>query len=470
MHSTAPVAIQALLHYTLLFVTSIMVGEEQYSELQREIDRLSKEVIACREEIRELRDRIGSGTYAAERPAFQHTQRQTSVFNKANLENFVGLKLIHFVGIIVLLIGLTIGVKYAIDVNLISPLLRIILTYLVSVALLLVSFRLRRQYIAFSLIMFSGAMASAYFTTFAAYQYYEMLAQPVAFIIMLLLTFFTVYNSLLYDRVEIANLGLVAAYAIPFFVAGNTGSLFALFTYILLINTAILYISYKRYWLSLIYLAFFSTWIIYLSAVVLKGVVNQFSPGHAYAFVYFALFLVAAVIFKINRKEELGTTDTFIILANSVFLYISVNYLYSNTYPLSTRTINLIFAIVYVLGAFAVRKRLPAQPHLINALFAIALTTFVVYLGLAFSGVAVTIAWVVLAVALFVTGLWVKLKVFRVAAMLIFTVTLVKLLFVDSAHFSSVEKIIAYLFTGTVILIVSFLYQKFGKLIFNEEE
>jgi uncharacterized membrane protein len=44
-------------------------------------------------------------------------------------ENFIGLRIIHLIGIVVLVIGLSIGVKYAIDSNLISEELRIMLAY-----------------------------------------------------------------------------------------------------------------------------------------------------------------------------------------------------------------------------------------------------------------------------------------------------------------------------------------------------
>src|SRR5687768_15563792 len=89
-----------------------------------------------------------------------------------SLENFIGLKLIHIVGIIVLVIGISIGVKYAIDRELITELARIGLAYAAGAVLYGLSWRLRKKYTAFSAILFSGAMASLYFTTYAAYVYY----------------------------------------------------------------------------------------------------------------------------------------------------------------------------------------------------------------------------------------------------------------------------------------------------------
>jgi uncharacterized membrane protein len=91
----------------------------------------------------------------------------------------------HLVGIVVLVIGLSIGVKYAIDSNLISEQTRILLAYLVGVILFVVSFPLRVKYVGFSTILFSGAMASLYFTTYAAFSYYAMFSFAFAFALMI---------------------------------------------------------------------------------------------------------------------------------------------------------------------------------------------------------------------------------------------------------------------------------------------
>ncbi|MFN2457269.1 MAG: hypothetical protein ABR502_03610 [Chitinophagaceae bacterium] len=47
--------------------------------------------------------------------ALQKPLKQNLTDDRLNFENFIGLRLIHLVGIVVLVIGLSIGVKYAID-------------------------------------------------------------------------------------------------------------------------------------------------------------------------------------------------------------------------------------------------------------------------------------------------------------------------------------------------------------------
>ena len=56
--------------------------------------------------------------------------------SQKNLEKFIGENLISKIGIVILIIGVAIGAKYAIDKNLISPLMRIIIGYAFGFGLL----------------------------------------------------------------------------------------------------------------------------------------------------------------------------------------------------------------------------------------------------------------------------------------------------------------------------------------------
>ena len=449
-----------------------MNSADQLSELLLKVDKLSNEVELCHREILLLKSELEDLRKAGppfKQPGSINTVSPATVYY-VGFENFIGLKLIHFVGIIVLIIGLTIGVKYAIDIQLISPLIRIVLAYLAGIALFFVSLKLRKDYELFSVILLSGAMASIYFTTYAAFEYYALIGRTVAFALMLLLTLFTVYNSLKYNRQEIAILSLVGAYGIPFFVGSNTGNIFGLFSFIFLVNTGILYLSTKKYWLTLTYLAFFTTWIIYLSLHLVR-------PGEVYnninlffAVAFFILFLVSAVGSNLLKGRTISDYDNVLMIFNSIFFYVSLLVLYNSVGSVSMQQITVVFGIFYLITAFAAKKCLLNQNGFTNALFSIALVALVIYVAMKFEGFTVTIIWVLMAVLLFIIGMWYKIKMFRIASIILFATTLVKLLILDSRNFSAVEKVIAYIFTGTILLIVSFLYQKFKIKIFSDEE
>src|SRR5438270_13887523 len=104
-----------------------MNEEDQIKALQDELDKLKDQVNLQQQKVRELQVRINQLKADPEQNQIPQTVRHEQLH--FSLENFVGLKLIQFIGIIVLVIGLSIGVKYAIDKDLISEWMRIALAY-----------------------------------------------------------------------------------------------------------------------------------------------------------------------------------------------------------------------------------------------------------------------------------------------------------------------------------------------------
>jgi len=223
-----------------------MNEDPKREELLKRISELANEIEKSRQELGHLYQevkRLSPKHSQIKSPVFSPKQQSSSKFS---IENFVGLKLIHFIGIIALVMGLAIGVKYAIDRNLISPLLRIALAYLAAIILFSLSFRLRKKYKLFSLILFGGSVATAYFTTYGAYTYYQLMPLIVAFVVMLLLAIATIFYSIKYNSQELAVLALVGGYGIPFLVRGNAENWIGLLSYILIINLAVSFLSFER--------------------------------------------------------------------------------------------------------------------------------------------------------------------------------------------------------------------------------
>jgi uncharacterized membrane protein len=84
--------------------------------------------------------------------------------------------------------------------------------------------------------------------------------------------------------------------------------------------------------------------------------------------------------------------------------------------------------------------------------------------------VGFSVLWGVYALALVGRGIWRKRKVLRVLGIALFAVTLVKLFLFDLGKISTLSKIIAFVGLGVLLLVISFLYQKFKDVIMAEDE
>ena len=179
-----------------------MNDEQAIKELQKQINMLSSEMADHRQRLFALQQELNRLQNKKPATASSTTEGSSQNFR---FENFIGLRVIHFVGIILLVIGLSIGVKYVIDRQLISEVMRISLAYAAGIILYLLSWRSKKNYQLFSAILFSGAMASLYFTTYAAFVYYGFFSFAVTFLLMVGLTVYTAFESIRYDRQEIAG-------------------------------------------------------------------------------------------------------------------------------------------------------------------------------------------------------------------------------------------------------------------------
>lgn len=163
-----------------------------------------------------------------------------------NFEKLIGENLINKIGIAITVLGVAIGAKYSIDNNLISPLTRIILGYLMGIALLGFGIKLKNNYVNYSAVLVSGAIAILYFITYAAYSFYHIFPVGFAFALMVIFTAFSVLAAIHYDKQVIAHIGLVGAYAVPFLLSEGSGNVTVLFTYMSIINIGILVIAFKN--------------------------------------------------------------------------------------------------------------------------------------------------------------------------------------------------------------------------------
>jgi uncharacterized membrane protein len=84
--------------------------------------------------------------------------------------------------------------------------------------------------------------------------------------------------------------------------------------------------------------------------------------------------------------------------------------------------------------------------------------------------VGFSVLWGVYALVLVGRGIWRKRKVLRLLGIALFGVTLIKLFLFDLGDIATLGKIIAFVGLGVLLLVISFLYQKFKDVILAEDE
>ena len=326
---------------------------------------------------------------------------------RSDLEKFIGENLISKIGIIILVLGVAIGAKYAIDNGWISPLMRIVFGYLMGFGLLGFAVRLKAKYLNFSSVLLSGGMAIMYFVTYFAYAYYGLMPQVAAFILMAMFTAFTVAAAIFYNRQVIAHIGLVGAYAVPFLLSDNSGNYLFLFAYMAILNGGILAISVKKYWRSLYYTAFGFTWLIFGSWFLDKYNADQhFYLAVVFASIFFAIFYLVALVYRL-------VTDKISVIENAGLVLVNSFAFYGFTYAIVDSRQALYGYLGLLTGGHALLHSLVAQTvsrfkasavDVVQVLTILIITFATIAIPVQFDGNTITLIWAVEAAALFWYG------------------------------------------------------------------
>lgn len=80
-----------------------------------------------------------------------------------------------------------------------------------------------------------------------------------------------------------------------------------------------------------------------------------------------------------------------------------------------------------------------------------------------------SILWGIYSLFLIAFGIWKKNKPIRIGAITLFGITLIKLFFYDISYLNTISKTVVFVSLGILLLIISFLYNKYKHLISNDE-
>lgn len=326
---------------------------------------------------------------------------------QSQIEDLIGTNLFNKIGILIIIIGVFIGAKYAIDKELISPATRILLGYLVASILAFVSFRLKGRYPDFSAVMMSGSISIMYFISFIAYNFYHLFPQGITFVVMLSTTALVIATAFWYNQRIIALLGQVGAYAIPFMLGDGSNRTTFLFAYISIINTGLLFLSLKKNWKQIYQFGFFMSWIIYLITLFnVKTNSDTLPENLMFIAINFFIFYATFLSYKIVKKELYNLVELLILLINALAFFFIGYYLIDNIYPADAYLtfFTLANALIHLAIGFWIHKLKLADDTVQMFVFGLSITFITILVPIEFHGNTTTILWAVEAIGLSFIG------------------------------------------------------------------
>ncbi|WP_396173938.1 DUF2339 domain-containing protein [Flavobacterium sp.] len=341
--------------------------------------------------------------------------------NNPDLEKFIGENLINKIGILILVLGISFFVKYAIDKDWINETARVGIGILAGSIVMGIAHKLRANFTAFSSVLVAGAVSIFYFTIAIAFHEYQLFSQTVAFSIMVVITAFSSLVSVSYNRMELAILSLIGGFAVPFMVSTGQGNYVVLFSYIVILNTGILSIAYFKKWNVLNLLSFIFTIILFGGWYVVELFDNKLPHRGAFVFatIFYLLFSIITVIHNLRRKGTFGVLEYMIMIGNT-FFYFSVGMGILHNWGIDFKGLfTLAIAVFNLIYAVFLYKRFGFDKNAIYLLLGLTLTFVTLTIPIQFKGNYITLFWAIEAVLLFWLSKQSKINSFKLGAIIV---------------------------------------------------
>ena len=346
-----------------------------------------------------------------------------------DLEKFIGENLINKIGILILVLGISYFVKFAIDKDWINEPARVGIGILAGSLVLFIAHRLRQKYAPFSSVLVAGAIAIYYFTIAIAFHEYQLFGQQVAFMIMVLITAFSCLISLSYNRMELAILSLVGGFLVPFMVSTGSGNYLVLFTYIVILDIGILALAYFKRWHVVQVLAFVFTILLFGSWVVNE--MSVLDPPYLgaliFGFVFYLIFIAITVINNLRTKGSFTKIQLAMLSLNN-FVFYGIGILILSEYkPEFNGLFTVFLAVLNMAYALLLYKKFGLDKTAIYLLIGLTLTFITLAIPVQFSGNNITMFWAAEAVLLLWLSQKSQIKSYRFAAVILHFLMLVSL-------------------------------------------
>ncbi len=320
-----------------------------------------------------------------------HSQSDESNFDK-NLHNaiaFIKDNFLTIFGIVTLVLGIGYFVKYAIDQNWINETFRVMIGLALGLGIIGTAHKIRKNFDIFSSILIGGGLTVLYFTLTIAFREYHLFSQNITFILLTIVTVFSIVMAMLYNRQVVAIFSIIGGFTAPLMISTGESNFVFLFGYLVILNLSMLYMSWRKNWQVISFIAFLFTFIYSIAWI-------SHSKSHV-QFLFFALlYIIFTVTSFINylKKEEFSVWNCLLFIFNTILSTILISAVYYFKVGDHNGLIAFIFGLMNALGALYIYKS-SKQALLQNTFIGLSISLITTAIGLEFEANVVSVCFAI---------------------------------------------------------------------------
>ncbi len=335
-------------------------------------------------------------------------------------------------GVIILVMGIGFFLKYSIDEGLITPPARVALAILAGVALIVGGSRILGS--AYQLLgqgLIGGGIATLYFSVYAAVNFYSLIDNTLAFVLLGLITVSAGVLAVRFDSMLIAILGLIGGYGTPIMLPSSEVQYVGLFSYLLFLGVGTLGISLRKNWHLLNHLGLLFTYGLVIAA--LNGHHDSvFWSVFPFLMAFFVLYSTTLFLFNVRNRVPSTLIELLGLFVNAGAFFVIASLLARERFgDRAAAVIALglaIFHTVHVVHFLLIRLQ---DRGLLIGFMALAVFFLAVTVPLLLSHQWITLCWAIQAYVMLQVALRLKSEFLRQLTYALYAIVLFRFLFAD---------------------------------------
>lgn len=351
--------------------------------------------------------------------------------SRAEWEALVGGKLLNRIGALALILGVGFFLKYAFDNNWLSETMRVLIGAAIGAGLLLVGRRShQRDFRIFAQGLIGAGIAILYLSAYASCNFYQLVPQEGALLLMAGVTALAIWQALTYDALAISVLGWSGGFLTPFMLNLDFAQPAQLFIYLALLTAGLLTVAYhKDKWALLEALTLGGSYLIYVAWYAEAYTSRDFPLTIVFLTVLWGMFLGLEVLRGLRSVASYRILRHVVAVLNAAFYFISLYSLMAPEHGRWTGSVTFAVSLIYFVTMLGLQRRNSAAIQDVTRLTLTAIVLLALATVIEFSGFKLIMLWAVEALALLAAGAHWRRHYLWQAALILLAVTTVGLLF-----------------------------------------
>ena len=348
-----------------------------------------------------------------------------------DLEFKLGSKVFTAVGVVAVICAIGFFLRYAFENNLINSYGRVVLGIMAGLTLITVGEITRKRYQSYSQALTGGGLGVLYLSFYAAFSFYQLLAQPAAFFMMILVTAGGILLALRQNSMGLAVFSQVGGFLTPLLIDSGSGSPHILFLYVALLDIAVFMLAFYKLWQQLSVVSFIGTALTFLYWHSNYYSVMHFTAAQGYLSLFFILFLAIPFIQYFVKRSPENSWDLALVAMNPFFYFMMSYALIDPIHPDLTGWFTITLGALYCALAASVGGENNRASNFRHFLLTPGFILLAVAIPIQFDGKWIAVAWAAESLAFISTGFKLRFPLYRVLGNILFVVTILRLLFFD---------------------------------------